>query len=795
MTHSIVNKSKLFLGLAFFLLGLGGIFWLVLRASLPQYSGSAKLAGLAQTVRVDRDALGTATIQAMNRTDLTRGLGYIHAQERFFEMDLMRRSAAGELAELFGKIALPKDKQIRKHRMRARAKHMFDNLPEDQRSLIEAYRNGINAGLAALPIHPFPYLLVRERPVPWQNEDTLLVILAMYFTLQEPSLYRELQLSTLHAALPAAVYQFLTASGGDWDAPLIGIPFKWPQLPSQDEFDFRAYTYLPSMNHDQVELLDESPGSNSFAVSGDLTNGAALIANDMHLSLRVPNIWFRTRLIYPHPNKVGTNVAVNGVTLPGVPATVVGSNGKIAWSFTNSYIDIADWIRVVRHPEHSTLYLYDGDWKSLEIHQEILRVRDADDVLLEVKETQWGPILGYDHDGTPLALNWVAHHHIAADLKLMQLEWAETVHQALDIAQQSGIPAQNFIVGDHKGNIGWTIAGRIPARSGDYDSNLPSDWSNHETRWLGWLSSEHYPLISDPTHMRLWSANARMVDGTALAQLGDGGYELGARSKQIRDNLLAKVKFTALDLFEVQLDHRALFLTRWQKLLHEVIDRAPLESWKQKLENGLFDWNGLAVPSSVSYWIVRTFRQQVIDSIYRNFIAVVTHQYPNFSPPRLPQIEHAIWTLIEQRPLHFLPPGNTDWEDFLQKCAKKVVLQMGAQSSDGNAWSWGKQNTAQIQHPLSSVLPNFVSYWLDMPKDQLSGDNYMPHIQSPSFGASERFVVAPGSEEQGYFSMPGGQSGHPLSPYYGSGHQDWVIGKPTPFLPGLPEQTLWLAPN
>ncbi len=767
----------------------------MLRASLPQYSGSAKLSGLAQAVRVDRDALGTATVQAMNRLDLTQALGYVHAQERFFEMDLMRRSAAGELAELFGKAALPKDRQIRKHRMRPRAKNMFDNLPEDQRALIESYRKGVNAGLAALSIQSFPYLLIRERPVPWQNEDTLLVILAMYFTLQESSLNRELQLSALQTALPASVYQFLTASGGDWDAPLIGIPLKWPQLPSKEEFNFQAYAHLPTMEQDRLEFHDEAPGSNSFAVSGGLTDGTALIANDMHLTLRVPNIWFRTRLIYPHPNKVGINVAVSGVTLPGVPAIVVGSNGNVAWSFTNSYIDVADWVRVVRHPEHSTRYLSEGDWKSLVSFQEILHVRDAEDESLEVEETEWGPILGHDHDGTPLALNWVAQHRDAADLKLMHLEWVETVHQALEIAQQSGIPAQNFIVGDREGSIGWTIAGRIPMRSGNYDPNFPSDWPNRETGWLGWLPSAHYPLISNPMNMRLWSANARMIDGLALVKLGDGGYELGARSKQIRDNLFAKEKFTALDLFEVQLDHRALFLSRWQKLLHEVIDHAPIEPWKQKLEDGLLDWDGLAVPSSVSYRIVRTFRQEVVDSIYRNFIAVVKHQYPDFSPPRLPQIEHAIWRLIENRPPHLLPLGNANWEAFLQKCARKVALLMETQSGDDKPWNWGGQNTAQIQHPLSKVLPNFVAWWLNMPKDLLPGDSFMPRIQAPSFGASERFVVAPGNEEQGYFSMPGGQSGHPLSPYYGSGHQDWVSGKPSPFLPGIAQQTLWLAPH
>lgn len=791
----MIKIGKLLTGIVFFLIGLAGCAWLILSASLPKYTGSAKLPGLSKMVRVDRDALGIVTIRASNRSDLTQALGYAHAQERFFEMDLMRRSAAGELAELFGKGALAMDRKMRKHRMRARAREMFSKLPEAQRNIIEAYREGINVGLAALTIRPFPYLLVRERPQPWQNEDTLLVILAMYFTLQEPSFSRELQLSTLRAALPASVYQFLTAPGGDWDAPLIGIPFKWPQLPSREEFDFQAYAHLPSINQNHFDFNDAAPGSNSFAVSGKLANGAALVANDMHLSLRVPNIWFRARFIYPNPNETETNVDISGVTLPGVPAIVVGSNRHIAWSYTNSYIDIADWVRVVHPSNNTALYIHDGIEKSLVTYQEILNVRDGDAEILEVKETEWGPILGHDYDGTPVALNWVAQHSHAADIKLMDLEWTETTHQALAIAQQSGIPAQNFIVGDREGNIGWTIAGRIPLRSGTYDSRLPSDWSNGEEGWIGWVAPNYYPLISNPTNRRLWSGNSRLVEDGALALLGDGGYELGARSKQIRDNLFSKEKLTAEDLFAIQLDHRAVFLDRWRGLLHEVIEYGSPESWKLKLKDGLLDWDGFATTSSVSYRIVRTFRQQVVDRIYSSFITVTKLQYPNFVPPRLPQLEHAIWRLIEDRPLHLLPPGNPGWEDFLEQCAKKVAVLMEEQSGDEESWNWGKQNTARIEHPLSKQLPKFISHWLDMPRDLLAGDSFMPRIQAPNFGASERFVVAPGNEEHGYFSMPGGQSGHPLSPYYGSGHRDWVTGKLSPFLPGLAQQTLLLEPN
>lgn len=769
---------------------------LLLQGSLPKYEGTEQLPGLAASVQVERDALGTTTLRAQNRLDLARGLGYIHAQERFFEMDLMRRSAAGEMAELFGAAALPADRKARGHRMRARAMALLSELPEIQRHLIDAYREGVNEGLAALKVRPFPYLLTLTQPHPWRSEDSLLVVLSMYFTLQEASLQRELQLSTLRAALPASAYQFLTASGGEWDAPLAGPVFEWPQPPSSEVLNLRKLD--PDLLRDPrapwSDQHDEAPGSNSLAVAGSLAGGAALVANDMHLSLRVPSLWFRTRLIYPHPRQAERIIDTNGVTLPGTPAIVVGSNRHVAWSFTNSYGDMADWVRIIIDPIDPARYHGADGWKPFTVHREILRVHGAADETMEVRETEWGPILASDHDGTSLALVWAAHQAGSVNLDLIKLEQAETVKDAIAIAQNAGIPAQNFIVGDRHGHIAWTIAGRIPLRNGHYDPAQPTDWSEHDTGWKGWLQSAKYPLISNPQGQRLWNGNSRVTNGTLLGYLGDGGYELGARAKQIRDSLQASNRFAPIDLLSIQLDDRALFLSRWRRLLEQTLNQTLPSSWRTEMQAALNDWNGHASIDSVAYRIVRTFRQEVIKSILEGFAAEVRRRYPNFLMPRLAQIEHAIWLLIEQRPSHLLPLGYTDWDQLLVTSAQRIAEHMQAQPGGIAARTWGEQNTAAIQHPLSRMLPEFIAQRLDMPRDPLPGDRYMPRIQSPDFGASQRFVVAPGNEEQGYFSMPGGQSGHPLSPYYGSGHADWVAGKATGFLPGPPVRTLLLLP-
>jgi penicillin amidase len=766
--------------------------WLALRSSLPNYDGRQTVPALSAAVTVERDALGTVTLHAQNRRDLTWALGYVHAQERFFEMDLLRRRAAGELAELFGAVALPADRTARAHRMRARAHEAIAKLSPEEHDELIAYRDGVNAGLAALSVRPFPYLLTRTKPEPWRDEDTPLVVAAMSFTLNDAENKRELAFAQMHDALPEPAYRFLTASGGAWDAPIAGPPLDWPKTPSVDDLDLRTLDpgLLQKPGHDDKD----TPGSNSFAVSGALAGGAALVANDMHLDLRVPGLWFRTRAIYPNPRRAGRTVDVIGASLPGAPVIVAGSNREVAWGFTNSYADTTDWVRVVRDPAQPDRYIAPDGAHAFVKHEEIIRVHGDDDEKLEVEETEWGPLIGKDVDGTPLALAWTAQQPEAFNFELQKLELAETADEAVAIAQAAGVPPQNFLVGDRNGNIAWTIAGRLPKRVGDYDPRLPADFSHAGTGWDGWLETKSYPLIANPPWQRLWTANQRITEDPWLAVLGDGGYDIGARARQIRDDLRAREKFTPADMLAIQLDDRAFFLERWKDLFALELNRAPKSATHDALAKAIGDWNDRASIDSVAYRVVKAWRSEVVDTVLDAFAAKVRAKSADFAMPTLPQSEHAVWQLLSERPAHLLPPGYADWDALLIACADRVAAKLEHQEGGIAARTWGERNTMRIAHPISRALPAFAARWLDMPPDELPGDRDMPRVQSPTFGASERFAVAPGDEEHGYFMLSGGQSGHPLSPYYGAGHADWAAGRPTPFLPGPAQHTLRLVP-
>jgi penicillin amidase len=778
----------LFAGLVLLVLGV----WFALRGSLPRYDGGIAAPALAAAVTVERDALGSVTVRAGSRRDASWALGYVQAQERFFEMDLLRRRAAGELAEIFGAVALPPDRIARAHRMRARAQAVYAALPPGQRATIDTYRDGVNAGLAALSVRPFAYLLTRNTPAPWRSEDTLLVIAAMAFTLNDAENKRELAFTQMHAALPDSAFRYLVASGGSWDAPIAGAPLVWPEPPSPAELDL--HTLDPHLLRPTDTSADRFPGSNSFAVGGKLAGGAALVANDAHLDLRVPGLWFRARLIYPDPHHPGRDIDVSGAGLPGMPAIVIGSNGKVAWSFTNGYIDTADWVRVTRDPADPGRYGTADGWATISRRTEILRVHGAPDATLDIEETQWGPIVATDADGTSLALAWTAQQPGALDVELARMDEAETMQEAVAIAQASGIPPQNFIVGDRAGHVAWTIAGRIPKRIGGFDPALPADWSQVGTGWAGWLDASEVPLISDPPGQRLWTANQRVVEGAALATLGDAGYDLGARARQIRDGLREREHFVPADMLDIQLDDRALLLERWKDLLQLELARAPTSALNEAMKKALAGWNGKASVDSVAYRLVRAWRNEVSDSVLDGFAAAVRRKFPDFALPKMALVENAVWKLLEQRPLHLLPPGHADWDALLIACAERSGGKLDMQPGGLAARTWGERNTMRIAHPLSRALPAFIARWLDMPQQPLPGDINMPRVQGPSFGASERFAVSPGDEVHGYFMMSGGQSGHPLSPYYGAGHQDWAEGRPTPFLPGPAQHTLTFAP-
>ncbi len=767
--------------------------------SLPRLDGQIVAAELSAPVTVERDALGIPTIRAENRLDLAFATGFVHGQDRYFQMDLLRRNSAGEMAELVGVAVLGADRKVRVHRFRDVARRMIEAATAEDRAIIQSYAKGVNAGLASLAVKPYEYLLLGSEPAPWRPEDSALVMFSMYLDLQGEDFGDEAKLGLMHDLLPPALFDFVAPRGTEWDAPIQGEAFSVVPIPGPEVFDTRkteqVARHLLAAPGSLAVGENFHPGSNSWAVSGKRTaDGRALLADDMHLGIRVPHIWYRASLVWPGED--GSEQRVTGVSLPGTPAVVVGSNGHVAWGFTNSE---GDWVDVViievDEADKDSYKTPDGPKKFGHV-RETIKVKDKPDETLEVVTTIWGPVMDRDQLGRPRAIRWVAHDTEGVNMRLIQMESARTLEQALDLANLSGSPAQNFVVADERGRIAWTILGRIPRRVG-FDGRLPSSWADGSHRWDGYLEPAEYPRIVDPEDGRLWTANARVVSGEMLATLGDGGYDLGARAMQIRDDLRATEQATEADMLRIQLDDRAVFLERWQKLLADTLTSEATHDnpRRAELRKLVEEWGGRASTDSVGFRAVREFRRQLIGQLSDVLVNPCKKFDKKFSIAKLDRTEGPVWQLVSQRPEHLIDPRYKNWDELLLAAADGVIAEATKEGAKLKDFAWGKHNTTRIQHPLSLAVPR-LSSWLDMPARALAGDSdNMPRIQSPTNGASQRLGVSPGRESEGYFHMPCGQSGHFLSPHYGDAHDAWCEGKPTPFLPGPAVHKLVLKPG
>jgi len=831
----------------------------VLRASLPQLDGSINAVGLSAPIRIERDRLGVPTIVAANRTDLAYATGFVHGQDRFFEMDLSRRLAGGELAELFGPAAVDQDRKTRLFHFRKVAQEVMRQASPEQQAVVEAYARGVNAGLASLHSRPWEYWVLKTQPAAWRAEDTILVVDAMWWDLQANGLTREMLRRELNARIGGKEcdagwkcgLRFFYPARTEWDAALITSPKGEPGtpaapavassgivppasgIPGPDVLDVRGATGAqrresqeapaarrgatatapagPAMEAPATKEVpattaavgnpwrsQEAPsdiGSNNWAVAGRLTTtGAALVAGDMHLGQHVPALWYRARL-----RTTGTGsepgLDLNGVTLPGAPLMVAGSNGHIAWSFTNSY---GDWLNVRLVPCTS---VGESELQTpsvtipLSVEREEIRVKDSKPVLEEVKSGPLGTLLRAQPERQMCWFgSWLAALPAATNMNLIALERVTSVTDALALGPQVGIPHQNFVVGDREGHIGWTIYGRIPTDIGAERARGHSPWT----------TDEDHPRIADPPIGRIWTANARVTDderqeaaiGGDLAPLGSE-YDLGARARQIRDDLLAlKGPATPAQMLQIQLDDGAVFLARWRELLLRLIDvdserDHPKRAQFRKLVDG---WDAHAAVDSVGYRLVRSYHTHTERAVWE----MVSHalKIPDEDAPLLPsQFEAPLWQLVHEQPMHMLAASYPSWHDFLLTQLDKTIVDLEA-SCEGHALdrcTWGSRKPVRIRHPLSAALP-LLAPLLDMPTLELPGDHDMPRVQDGAFGASERFAVSPGHEDLGYLHIPGGQSGHPLSPYYRAGFMEWARGQPLPFLPGPAQHTLTLQP-
>jgi len=769
-----------------------GLAWWAMRQSLPQIEGTANAAGLGSYATIERDARGIPVIIAATRADLAYALGYAHAQDRFFQMDLSRRLAAGELSEMFGARALKQDRRARRFGFRAVARRVIEATPAEERGIVEAYARGVNAGITSLKARPWEYLLLRAQPREWLPEDSVLVVHSMWWQLQYGTLRDEIARRRLERAATARgdagaahdLIAFAYAGHSEWDTPNYAADSPCVQAACADAVRVLTRSFPEQLlftgSTDKPADEPAAPGSNSWAVAGIHTrSGAALIANDMHLDLGVPAVWYPARLL------VTGGPDITGVTLPGTPAVAAGSNGQVAWGFTNSYGDFADarWGKCVS-----------VDYR---VRRENIAVKGDDAQEVTYREAGEGVVLDgeeYADDeksGDCLQAAWLATRPEATNFGLLRLEGARNIDDVLALAPQVGIPGQNMVVGDTRGRIAWTLLGRVPANHGPDRLFGPVEF----------LDGVEHPRIADPPVGRLWTANQRVVAGPLEAVMGDdevdvgaGGYDIGARARQIRDGLLSlSHPATEADMLAIQLDARALFVARWRDLLLALIDEdamhdAPLRrEFRELVSKGAAE----ASPDAVGYRLVRTFRSNSLNAMWRSLVTGLLGEKAVVR--RAAQFEAAGWRLVNERPTAVTPPGGGDWRAFLLRRLDATIAELLKDCASLASCEYGKMEPVEVSHPLSGALP-LLPKLVDMPTRSLAGDQHMPRVQSGSFGASERFAVSPGRESHGYLELPGGPSGHPLSPFYRSGFEDWANGVPTPFLPGTAIYRLTLRP-
>ena len=767
-----------------------GIFLIMkLRASLPVRDGERQVEGLDFPVTITSDRFGIPTITAQTRRDAVLALGYVTARDRLFQMDLLRRRAAGRLSEIFGKAAIETDKRQRVIGFNRVASEIVAQLPNEQKRSLAAYTAGVNAFIQQMGTAPLEFLLLRYRPEPWKAEDSILVALNM-FQMLSFSDDEERMVSIMEKSLPPEVVAFLTpdtdsytqvlVGGADSHRPIQPIPVE--ALASIRRDPKRDGVRAAKL----VQPTDFDVGSNNWAVDGSKTvDGRVIVANDIHIGLSVPNLWYRASLRYG-------NVKTAGIVLPGVPATIIGSNGHVAWGLTNISGDFLDLVQLEINPEKPDEYKTPSGWRRFEVVDEQINIKGGKHVPHPVKLTIWGPVSQTSLMGKPVAIHATAQQPDAVDVGLLEMNEAKTLEDGLDVMNHFGAPPLNAVVADVNGRIGWTYCGRIPLRKG-FDGSTTKSWADGHIGWDGYIPPSELPRLIAPPEGFLATANNRTLGKNYPYTIGHN-FANSYRAYRISQRLNAMERVTEQDMFQLQLDTRCDFYEFYQQLALSVLTEGVIadDLHLSDAHKHIAAWDGTAELDSVAFGLLVRFRKVLAEDVFEPFLALCQEADGNFLytwrtmdvPLQMLLTEKISETLPD--PVHF-----QDWDGFILSKLERSVDQL---CSEYNCKSldqvtWGRIHRPRISHPLGFIP--ILGRFLNMPENPLPGSEGC--IRSPR--ASDRMVVSPGHDADGILHIPCGQSGHPLSKNYKDQHDYWVRGESLPFLSGRTTHTLRLEPN
>jgi penicillin amidase len=767
-----------------------GVVFVLLMASLPKEDGEISLPGLGAAATVHSDALGIPSIIAENREDAFHLLGFLHARDRLFQMELMRRKSTGRLAEIFGSKAVDLDKGQRDYQFEQAAKNIVAALPANQKQVLEAYVAGVNAFICQANLLPPEFTALNFSPEPWRAEDSILVALGMFQTLngQEQD---ERMATVMEKALPKQLVAFLTPDTDAYATVLLGGSDSHRPAQPIPVSAFAALDAQPSkLAKGSVDVDSSIAGSNNWVVAGKKTpDGRAIVANDMHLSLNAPNIWYRAELQY-------AGHYLNGVTLPGLPMLIVGGNNNVAWGFTNVTADLLDLITLDINPDNAQEYLTPQGWRSFTKNSAIIKVKDGADIPIELRSTVWGPVSSKPLLGHSVAIKWTALETAAVDLGLLDMDKVTSVKEAITVINQAGGPPQNVVFADRAGHIGWTYMGRFPKRKG-FDGMASRSWAEASTAWDGFIPPEQLPRLYDPPEGFIVTANNRTL-GRDYPYVIAHNWALGYRAHRITELLQGSNGITEQAMLDMQLDTRSEFYEFYQHLgLQELTAVKRNEDIVPQSEQILRAWDGHMHIDSKGAALLIAFRTKLAEALFAKVVARCKQYDPNFSYAWR-EMETPLRELLTQRPKGVIPAQyNDDWRAFILETLNSAVKDLQSDYPDIALaqLNWGTVNRIAQQHPFSKSLP-VLGEFLDIGDFESSGcASVCVRVMSKAHGASERLVLAPAHPENGILEMPGGQSGHPFSRHYRDQQKFWQEGKTVPFIPSKFLHTLHFQPT
>jgi penicillin amidase len=749
------------------------------RGALPQLDGTIKVPGLSADVKVTRDAHGVATIDASDLDDLFFAQGYVTAQDRLWQIDVMRRYAAGELSEILGRGQLPLDREQRTLGLRAVAHQSLERAAPRDRSFFEAYARGVNAYMLnpkeKLPIE---FRILQYQPRPWTAEDVVLMGTNLVKDLNHgyyrAALQKEMILAKLGPELTADLYV-----NSSWhDHPPAKKPASFG-APGSEDSAFAETSAVSVAGHGAFfesptpiladDIYTPRPGSNNWVVSGAHTvSSKPLLSNDMHLGHQMPNLWYEVHL------RSGS-LDVAGVSLPGMPFVVVGHNQRIGWGFTNVGPTVEDLF--VETFNDKGQYLTPKGWENVGHRREVIHVKGQPDEVMDIPLTRHGPIITQLIPGETrqMALSWTLYDGLQDpffDINTAQ-NWDEFQHAL----SNWGAPSQNAVYADVDGHIGYHATGNIPIRRSG-DGSLPANGSDDAHEWIGYVPFDKLPNAFDPPGGIVGTANGRITPDKypySLATEWDAPW----RTERIYHVLQSGKKFGAADMLSLQTDIYSAFDRFCAERFVYALDHASnLSARARQARDLLRDWDGRLAKESAAATLETHARQELMRLLLEPKLGSSRNgaNSSELSWKDYHWFMSSVWLeqVLLKQPKRWLPQNYSDYNALLTAAAQAAITAPDA-PSHLTSWTWGKASPLYIQHPVLGQFP-LLRRWSGPGTVEQAGGSYTVKQVGKGFGPSERMTVDFADLDHTTLNTVTGQGGNFLSPYYMDQWKAWYEG-------------------